>query len=88
MPINAYAYSPYHRPVLASAALVTGLGLYSLRHRAVPGAFPLAISMFVVAPTVLGTGLEMMAASLPDCFLTSKMSPPPGKVKLRRSCGG
>lgn len=57
-----YRYTPYVWPMLASAVLMAALGYCVWRRRAVAGALPLALAMFLVTPWAVGAALELAAA--------------------------
>ncbi len=52
--IASYSYTPYIWPMLASALFFALLGIYSYRHRAVPGALSFAFMM--IFPTFWSIG--------------------------------
>jgi PAS domain-containing protein len=59
----SYAYTQYIWPVLASIALMAGLGIYAVRHRTVPGAIPFIILVGFSLLWVLASALILAATS-------------------------
>jgi len=60
-----FQYLPYLWLLLVSAAITVPLAIYAWRHRAVTGALPFAILMFLAAVWALANGLEMAGTDLP-----------------------
>src|SRR5512136_1544506 len=59
----AYSYTPYIWPMLVSAIFSAALGVYAWRHRAVPGATAIVVSLLFSALWALLTGIEMAATA-------------------------
>ncbi|NOZ49102.1 MAG: PAS domain-containing sensor histidine kinase, partial [Chloroflexi bacterium] len=60
-----FQYLPYLWLLLASTAITTVLAIFAWRHRAVSGAPPFALLMFLAALWALANGLEMAGTDLP-----------------------
>ena len=60
----SYQFTPYILPMLASAAFMALLVVYSLRRRAVPGALPLAITALSVVGWAISAALELAAVDV------------------------
>jgi hypothetical protein len=63
---------PVHPLHLADDLLrlcMTGLGIYCLHHRFVPGSISLSLAMFAIVPFVLGSALELMAMHGPILWI-------------------
>ncbi len=60
-----FHYVPYLWFLLASTVITTVLAVFAWRHRAVAGASPFAILMFLAALWALANGLEMAGTDLP-----------------------
>ena len=60
-----YQYTPYIWPVVAGIGLTAVVGIYSWRHRSVPGAAGLAFLMFFSALKLMASTLGLTAGDLP-----------------------
>jgi N-terminal 7TM region of histidine kinase len=70
-----YAYSPYIWPMLASALVLAGLGVYGWRHRSVPGALPFAFLMLLPIPWALGAVAKVAATDIATKIFWIKLEP-------------
>jgi PAS domain S-box-containing protein len=70
-----YAYSPFIWPMLASALVLAGLGVYGWRHRSVPGALPFAFLMFLPIPWALGAVAKVAATDIATKIFWIKLEP-------------
>ena len=60
-----YANTPFIWPMLITASALLGMAVYAWRHRAVPGARPLAATLGFAVPWAIGAALEVAAVDLP-----------------------
>ncbi len=67
--ISSYEYTPYIWPTVTAMALTAVVGIYSWRHRSVPGATGLAFMMFFWSLKLMATTLGLMAGELPAKLL-------------------
>jgi PAS domain S-box-containing protein len=63
--ISSYQYTPYIWPMVTGAGLAVALGIYSWRHRNVPGAPGLAFIMLFGAVRLMADTLELAARDFP-----------------------
>ena len=62
---SSYQYTPYIWPMVVGVGLSTILGIYSWRHRSVPGATGLALIEVFWVPKLLASALELAARDFP-----------------------
>ena len=62
---SSYEYTPYIWPMVAAMGLAAAVGIYSWRHRGVPGAAGLAFLMFFSVLKVMASTLGLTAGELP-----------------------
>jgi PAS domain S-box-containing protein len=62
---SSYQYTPYIWPMVTGAGLVAALGIYSWRHRSVPGATGLALITLCWVPKLLASALELTVRAFP-----------------------
>lgn len=62
---SPYHYTPYIWPMLTAMGLAAAVGIYSWRHRSVPGATGLAFMMFFWSLKLVATTLGLTAGELP-----------------------
>jgi PAS domain S-box-containing protein len=63
--ISSYQYTPYIWPMVTGLGLFVGLGIYSWRHRSVPGATGLAFIVLFTAIWLMACILELTATDFP-----------------------
>ncbi len=63
--LSSYAYTPYIWPTVIAIGFTMAVGIYSWRHRSVPGATGLAFMMFFWSFKLLATILGLVAEELP-----------------------
>jgi hypothetical protein len=63
--ISSYEYTPYIWPLAIAMGLTMVVGIYSWRHRSVPGATGLAFMMFFWSLKLTATNLGLIAVELP-----------------------
>ena len=62
---SSYEYTPYIWPMVTAMGLTAVVGIYSWRHRSVPGATGLAFMMFIWSLKLMATTLGLTAGELP-----------------------
>jgi len=62
---SSYEYTPYIWPMVTAMGLTAVVGIYSWRHRSVPGATGLAFMMFIWSLKLMATTLGLIAGELP-----------------------
>ncbi len=62
---SSYQYTPYIWPLLTAIGLTAALGIYSWRHRSVPGATGLAFMALFAVLKLMASALELTAADFP-----------------------
>jgi PAS domain S-box-containing protein len=61
-----YQYTPYIWPMLTGAGLAAAVGIYSWRHRSVPGAAGLGFIMLFAVARLMASTLELTAGDFPS----------------------
>jgi len=62
---SSYQYTPYIWPMVAAMGLAAAVGIYSWRHRSVPGAAGLAFLMFFSVLKLMASALGLTAGEFP-----------------------